>query len=63
MKSVEEIKAEIKRLKEDDRYTQPPANVEINAPLALVQVALVNRVSALEWVLGEWDRFEEETCL
>lgn len=60
MKTIEEIKAEIKKCKEDDRYTQPPAIVEVNAPLALIQVALVNRITALEWVLGEWDRYQEK---
>lgn len=45
------IRAEIARLKRDERYSYPPAQVQINAPLALIQVDLKARVQALEWAL------------
>jgi hypothetical protein len=51
MKSKEDIKKEIDRLKKDDRLKGKPALVEINAPLALIQVHLESRIAALEWVL------------
>lgn len=48
---VDDINAEIARLKADDRLDGPPAQVQINAPLALIQVFLRARIGALEWVL------------
>jgi hypothetical protein len=36
----------------DERYSYPPANVNINAPLALVQVCMKAEAGALSWVLG-----------
>ena len=51
MKTKEEIQKAINMIKNDDRYKAPCATVQINAPLALVQVELEAKVSTLEWVL------------
>jgi hypothetical protein len=51
MKTITEIKQEIKALKMDNRYKAKPALIQINAPLALIQVSIDARVRALEWVL------------
>ncbi len=50
--SVNEIRAAIARIDADERYHYPPALVQINAPLALEQVAMSAKVQALAWVLG-----------
>jgi len=55
MKSEDEIRQVLDRLKSDERLGYPPADVSINAPLALVQVALENKVAVLEWVLSSGD--------
>ena len=52
MKEIEEIRAEIERLEEDERYQQKPALVEINAPLALIQVEIESRIRTLKWVIN-----------
>lgn len=52
MKSEKQIKAEIKKLESDDRYKAPTATIQINAPLALIQLELESKVQALKWVLG-----------
>jgi len=51
MKTEEEIKIKIKEIESDPRYNYPPALVQINAPLALIQVEMKAEVSALKWVL------------
>ena len=55
-KSVKTIIEEIKLLKSDSRYKQPPALVEINAPLALIQVGIEAKITALRWVLSNKKR-------
>lgn len=45
------ILEEIEKLESDDRLKGKPALVQINAPLALIQVALKSRIDALKWVL------------
>jgi hypothetical protein len=47
----QQIQAKIKELKADSRHKQKPALVEINAPLALIQVDIQAKINALEWVL------------
>jgi hypothetical protein len=39
-------------LERDERLQYAPARVDVNAPLALIQVALETEVNALRWVLG-----------
>lgn len=53
IKSMAEIIAKAKEIAQDERLDRPPANIQINAPLALIQVELANRLIALNWVLGE----------
>ena len=53
MKTETEVRAEIQALKADSRYKQRPALVEINAPLALIQVSIAARIRALQWVLAK----------
>ena len=55
MKSKEEIEARIKELEKDDRYQAglvKPATIDINAPLALLQLEAETKVETLKWVLG-----------
>jgi len=51
MRTEQEIKQEIKRLKVDSRFPPPYATVDINAPLALIQLDLESQVATLNWVL------------
>lgn len=51
MKKKAEILKEIQRIKTDPRFNYPPALVDVNAPLALIQVYQKARVEALEWAL------------
>jgi hypothetical protein len=48
----EKIQAMIDRIEKDDRYNYEPASVQINAPLALIQVEMKAQVRALKWALG-----------
>jgi len=48
-----EIQAKLAELKKDDRLKGPSATVEINAPLALIQLSIESKIAALEWVLGK----------
>lgn len=52
MKSEKEILAQLNELKSDERLTYKSADIFGNAPLALIQLGLENRVNTLEWVLG-----------
>jgi hypothetical protein len=52
-RTAEAIKAEIAKIEADKRLHYPSANVQINAPLALIQLTLETRRDALRWVLGE----------
>lgn len=47
-----EIQAMIERIEGDDRYRYPAARVDVNAPLALIQVEMKAQVRALKWALG-----------
>lgn len=49
----QKIKKRIAELEKDDRFTQPTASVQINAPLALIQVGIASKIDALQWVLDE----------
>ena len=59
MKTKAEIEKRIAELKADERLGYPPANVFVNAPLALIQVALKNELMALSWVLKESEEEKE----
>ncbi len=54
MKSEEVIKARITEIEADDRYKSGqirPATIDINAPLALIQMGFESELKALRWVL------------
>jgi hypothetical protein len=57
MKPTEEqIRQRIEEIKSDARMGYSPARVDVNAPLALIQVEGEAVVQALRWVLGERNR-------
>lgn len=56
MRTKEEIEEKIAYYKADTRLQQPSATVQINAPLALIQLELEARISALEWALSGKDQ-------
>lgn len=43
----------LKKLELDDRLKGKPAIVQVNAPLALIQVSLEAKINTLKWVLAE----------
>ncbi len=54
MRELAQIKKRIETIEADDRYQsglEHPATVEINAPLALIQVGFETELKALKWVL------------
>jgi hypothetical protein len=51
MKTIAEIKTEIKTLESDDGHKAKPALIQINAPLTLIQVEIDAKLAALKWVL------------
>ena len=54
------IEASIDELKSDDRMQGEPATVDINAPLALIQVAIKGRIHALNQVLRKIPELSDE---
>ena len=56
MKTQQEIEKRLDKILKDDRLSYPPANVQINAPLALIQVQLESMRSILLWVLDRENR-------
>jgi hypothetical protein len=56
MRTIEEIKEQIQKVEADDRYQsglKMPATIDINAPLALIQLEMETRIKTLRWVLNE----------
>ncbi len=56
MRSEKEIKAKIAEIEADERYQsglKNPANIEINAPLALIQLTMETKHDVLKWVLTD----------
>lgn len=54
MRTIEEIKEQIQIVEADDRYQsglKMPATIDINAPLALIQLEMETRIKTLKWVL------------
>lgn len=45
------VKAQKEELEKDERYSYPSADVNINAPLALIQMGMEARMSVLKEVL------------
>ncbi len=52
MRTEAEIRARLAKIDADERYHYPPADTDVNAPLALVQVSMAATANALAWVLG-----------
>ena len=55
MKSNEQIEKRIREIEADDRYQsglKHPATIDINAPLALIQLSFEIELKALKWVLS-----------
>jgi hypothetical protein len=48
----QEIRKRLSDIDADERFHYPPALVQINAPLALIQVELETTARTLAWVLG-----------
>lgn len=53
MKTKEEILSKLSEIDSDERLHYSPANVFVNAPLALIQVELHASRSMLQWVLDQ----------
>lgn len=51
MKTLEDIRDRLAQVEADVRIHYPPATVQVNAPLALIQVNLDTESRALRWVL------------
>jgi len=47
-----EIQARLDEIEADERFHYPPANVLVNAPLALIQVELKAQHEVLTWLLN-----------
>lgn len=55
MTATETIKKRIAEIEADERYQsglKTPATIEINAPLALIQLSFEVEIKALKWVLS-----------
>lgn len=52
MKTQQELEERLAEIEADDRLEYPLANVQVNAPLALVQLGLKSRAEELRWALG-----------
>jgi hypothetical protein len=54
MRAIGEIKKRIAEIEADDRYQsglKHPATIDINAPLALIQLEFEKEIKTLKWVL------------
>lgn len=51
-KLLRHVKSRLEAIEKDGRFKQPPALVEVNAPLALIQVAMKSEYDALTKVLA-----------
>lgn len=55
--TIEEIKtkvrAEIAELQADERLEGKQVSIDVNAPLALIQLEIETRISTLQWVLKQ----------
>jgi hypothetical protein len=51
MKTEQVIRDQIEKLAAADAHKEPAADIEVNAPLALLQTEIDAKIAALEWVL------------
>ncbi len=49
--ALKQINSRLQEIKSDDRFLVEPANVFVNAPLAIVQIQFETEKRTLEWVL------------
>ncbi len=49
---IEQIKLRIKEILKDERLSYKTANIQINAPLALIQLSLEVELHTLQKILG-----------
>lgn len=59
MRTEQEIRDRIRELERDPRHTTPPANVAVNAPLALEQISIQAQITILRWVLENPSNWEK----
>ncbi len=55
MKDIRAIEKRIAKIEDDDKYQsgrRNPATVDINAPLALIQLEMETEIKVLRWVLA-----------
>jgi len=45
------VRKQLYKLIHDSRHTAPVATIDINAPLALIQVEIDAKITVLKWVL------------
>lgn len=56
MQEEKQIRERIAKIESDSRYQsglKSPATIDINAPLALIQLELETRLATLQWVLRD----------
>lgn len=53
MKSKEQIEAKIEEIQNSDLLTSGTVTIDINAPVALMQMEAEGVIKALKWVLKE----------
>jgi hypothetical protein len=62
MRTEQEIRDRIRELERDPRHAYPPANVAVNAPIALEQISIRSQIAILRWVLenpNTWEKLPE----
>ena len=52
MKTKKEIEVLLAEVEKDERLSYPSAKIDINAPLALIQLGLETTRDLLKWVLS-----------
>ncbi len=53
LRTEKEIRAKLKEIESDERLSYKPATLEVNAPLALIQLEGHTKINVLEWVLED----------
>ena len=51
MKTKEQIEEKIKEIESDERLSYPSATIDVNAPLALIQLEMETKLKMLKWIL------------
>lgn len=53
MRSEKDIRTMLEKIEADERLSYPYATIDVNAPLALIQLSGECKISALKWILEE----------